>query len=154
MDRFRKNKNRKRKWQQEVMTWISKIKKYKGLDKRERKIYNSKLLASNNIFLACLCFFYFIFYFIRQDTLYIVEVINGFFMILVLAILKLRLTWRFSLVCFEVKIEFFLLQVIIVAFANLFIYFFLLLFINSKLLCLLKICHIDIKCSKFLLHLD
>ena len=32
------------------MTWISKIKKYKRLDKRERKVYNSKLLASRNIF--------------------------------------------------------------------------------------------------------
>ena len=31
------------------------IKKYKILDIRERKVYNSKLLASKNIFLACLC---------------------------------------------------------------------------------------------------
>ena len=38
------------------MTWISKIKKYKRLDKRERKVYNSKLLASRNIFLVFLCF--------------------------------------------------------------------------------------------------
>ena len=123
MDSFRKNKNRKRKWQQEVMTWISKIKKYKRLDKREIKIYYSKLLASNNIFLACLCSFFFLlsqrrnfFFFIRQVTLYIVEVINGFFMTLVLAILKLRLTWRFSLVCFEVKIEFYLLQLLLCKF--------------------------------------
>ena len=38
------------------MTWISKIKKYKRLDKRERKVDNSKLFASRNIFLAFLCF--------------------------------------------------------------------------------------------------
>ena len=35
---------------------MDKIKKYKRLDKRERKVYNSKLLASRNIFLAFLCF--------------------------------------------------------------------------------------------------
>ena len=53
------------------MTWINKIKKYKRLDKRERKVYNSKLLASKNIFLTCslfgvgslfVCFFFFFFF--------------------------------------------------------------------------------------------
>ena len=42
------------------MTWISKIKKYKRLDKRERKVYYSKLLASRNIFLAFLLFCVFV----------------------------------------------------------------------------------------------
>ena len=39
------------------------IKKYKRLDIRERKVYNSKLLASKNTFLACLCFCSFFFFF-------------------------------------------------------------------------------------------
>ena len=41
-------------------------------------------------------------------TLYIEEVIDEFHMNLSLKKLKLRLTWKFSYVCFEVKIELFL----------------------------------------------
>ena len=46
------------------MTWISKIKKYKRLDKRKGKVYNFTLLASKNIFLAYLCFYSFLFPFL------------------------------------------------------------------------------------------
>ena len=56
------------------MTWISKIKKYKRLDKRERKVYNSKLLASRNIFLVfflCFCSFFVSVFFFELEKEYI-----------------------------------------------------------------------------------
>ena len=50
--------------------------------------------------------------------LYIVEVIDEFLMNLTLIELKLNLTWKLIDVCFEVKIGFFLLLVLMVASIN------------------------------------
>ena len=93
--------------------------------------------------------------------LYIVEVIDDFFMNLVFTKLKLRLTWKLSCqlgsflrvswiqncILIFVSIDYFS--------AKLFIYMcvLLLLFINDRVLCLHKIGHIDVKCGKISLHL-
>ena len=117
---------------------------------------NNTLLIS--LFVPCFVFFWdreCISYLVQLTTmLYIVEVADEFHINIVITKLKFEANLEACLGVFW-NWNWILLAISIINCFNKFVHkcVFLLLFIN-RFFCLLKICHIDVKCSKLLLHLN